>query len=173
VRRLGVTALYVTHDQVEAMTMADRIAVLRAGELQQVGPPRAIYEDPRSAFVAGFLGSPPINWIDLAVRDGHLEGAGATWPAPPGGVRPGIRAGVRPEHLRLSGGGIALDATVTVNEPLGAETHVLLDAAGTRLWARTPGFDAPARGAAVRLHVAEEAVLFFDAATGERIPGAS
>jgi multiple sugar transport system ATP-binding protein len=169
VRRLGVTALYVTHDQVEAMTMADRIAVLRAGELQQVGPPRAIYEDPRSAFVAGFLGSPPMNWIDLAVRDGRLEGAGAAWPAPPGGVRTGLRAGVRPEHLRLSGGGIAVDATVTVNEPLGAETHVLLDAAGTRLWARTPGFDAPPRGAAVRLHVAEEAVLYFDAATGARI----
>ena len=69
VRRLGVTALYVTHDQVEAMTMADRIAVLRAGELQQVGAPRSIYEDPRTAFVAGFLGSPSINWIDLAARD--------------------------------------------------------------------------------------------------------
>ena len=79
---------------------------------------------------------------------------------------------MRPEHLRLAGGGLALDATVTANEPLGAETHVLLDAAGTRLWARTPGFDAPPRGDAVRLHVAEESVLYFDSATGERIGGA-
>jgi multiple sugar transport system ATP-binding protein len=169
VRRLGVTSLYVTHDQIEAMTMADRIAVMRGGELQQVGPPRAIYEDPANVFVAGFLGSPPINWIDLTVRDGHLEGAGATWPAPPGGVRAGIRAGVRPEHLRLHGQGIALDAAVTMTEPLGAETHVLLSAGGARLWARTPGFDAPARGASVKMFVAEEAVLWFDAASGMRL----
>jgi multiple sugar transport system ATP-binding protein len=169
VRRLGVTSLYVTHDQVEAMTMADRIAVLRAGELQQVGSPRAIYEDPRNAFVAGFLGSPPINWIDLEARDGRLWGAGAAWPAPGGGASKGIRAGVRPEHLRFSGEGIALDATVTMNEPLGAETHVLLDAGGTRLRARMPGFDAPARGAAVQVNVPAEAVLWFDGATGKRL----
>ncbi|MCC6557363.1 MAG: ABC transporter ATP-binding protein, partial [Polyangiaceae bacterium] len=69
VRRLGTTSVYVTHDQVEAMTMGDRIAVLRAGELQQIGPPRSIYEDPANAFVAGFLGSPAINLIEVA-RDG-------------------------------------------------------------------------------------------------------
>src|SRR5262249_12044335 len=84
VRRLGVTSLYVTHDQLEAMTMADRIAVMRGGELLQIGPPRSIYEDPANVFVAGFLGSPPINWIDLTLRDGRLEGAGVTWPSPPG-----------------------------------------------------------------------------------------
>jgi multiple sugar transport system ATP-binding protein len=177
VRRLGVTSLYVTHDQIEAMTMADRIAVMRAGELQQVGPPRAIYEDPANVFVAGFLGSPPINWIDLSVRDGCLHGAGASWPAPPGiGVREGLRAGVRPEHLRMSlplnaEGAIVLAATVVTNEPLGAETHVLLDAEGARIRARVPGFDAPERGSTVRLGVPEEAVLWFDATTGERLRG--
>jgi multiple sugar transport system ATP-binding protein len=174
VRRLGVTSLYVTHDQIEAMSMGDRIAVLRGGELQQLGPPRSIYEDPANAFVAGFLGSPPINWIDLSVRDGHLEGAGATWPAPIGlGVRAGLRAGVRPEQVRLreggGGRGMELPASVVMNEPLGSETHVLLDAAGTRLYAKVPGFDAPERGATVRLFVAEGAVLWFDRESGERL----
>jgi multiple sugar transport system ATP-binding protein len=173
VRRLGVTSLYVTHDQIEAMTMGDRIAVMRGGALQQVGAPRVIYEDPANAFVAGFLGSPPINWIDLTPRDGHLVGAGVAWPPPPGiGVRAGLRAGVRPEQVRMGGGGIAIEATVVTNEPLGAETHVLLDAAGTRLRAKVPGFDAPARGEAVRVFVAEEAVLWFDAATGDRVRSA-
>jgi len=170
VRRLGVTSLYVTHDQIEAMTMGDRIAVMRGGRLQQVGAPRSIYEDPANTFVAGFLGSPPINWIDLALRDGRLEGAGAVWPAPAGvGARAGLRAGVRPEHVRTSGGGVPIDATVVANEPLGAETHVLLDAAGTRLRAKVPGFDAPERGAVVRVFVPEAAVLWFDGATGERL----
>jgi len=173
VRRLGVTSLYVTHDQIEAMTMGDRIAVLRGGELMQLGPPRSIYEDPANAFVAGFLGSPPINWIDVSARDGRFEGAGAAWAPPPGlGARATLRAGVRPEQVRLrreGARGTVIDATVVMNEPLGAETHVLLDAAGTRLYAKAPGFDAPERGAGVQVVVAEEAVLWFDGVTGERL----
>jgi multiple sugar transport system ATP-binding protein len=170
VRRLGVTSLYVTHDQVEAMTMADRIAVMRGGSLQQLGSPRAIYEDPANVFVAGFLGSPPINWIDLEAKEGRLEGAGAAWPLPPGvDPRPGLRAGVRPEHLRLSGDGIAIHGTVTAIEPLGGETHVLLDAHGTALRAKVPGFDAPKRDAAVEVFVDAAHVLWFDRETGERL----
>jgi multiple sugar transport system ATP-binding protein len=170
VRRLGVTSLYVTHDQIEAMTMGDRIAVMRAGELQQLGPPRAIYEDPQNAFVAGFLGAPPINWIDVERRDGALRGAGVAWPEPAGLPIPRrARAGVRPEHLSLRGPGLALDATVTQVEPLGAETHVLLDAAGTALRTRVPGFEAPARGERVEVFAAAEAVLWFDAETGARL----
>jgi multiple sugar transport system ATP-binding protein len=172
VRRLGVTSLYVTHDQVEAMTMADRIAVMRGGALQQLGSPRTIYEDPANVFVAGFLGSPPINWIDLEQNDQRLEGAGTAWPPPPGvEPRKGLRAGVRPEHLRLTGGGIAIRGTVTAIEPLGGETHVLLDAHGTALRAKVPGFDAPARDAAVDVFVDAAHVLWFDRATGERVRG--
>ena len=176
VRRLGVTSLYVTHDQTEAMTMGDRIAVLRQGELQQVGPPRAIYEDPANAFVAGFLGTPAINWIDLAPHDGALEGAGATWSAPAWVGSRKLRAGVRPEAVRFGDGGgagggaeVALAVRVVTNEPLGAETHVLLDAAGTRLRARARGFDAPPPGSAVTVLVALDAVLWFDAETGKRL----
>jgi multiple sugar transport system ATP-binding protein len=170
VRRLGVTALYVTHDQTEAMTMADRIVVMNKGKLQQVGAPRSIYEDPANAFVAGFLGSPPINWIELAVRDGRLEGAGAAWPAPSGvALGEGVRAAVRPEHVRMGGEGVGIDCVVLATEPLGAETHVLLDAAGTSLRARAPGFDAPARGERVRVVVAPRDVLWFDRPTGARL----
>ena len=170
VKRLGVTSLYVTHDQVEAMTMGDRIAVMRSGELQQIGPPREIYEDPGNAFVAGFLGSPPINWIEVERRGEGLVGAGATWPTPQGiDVPARAKAGVRPEHLAIGGEGVVLEATVVQVEPLGAETHVLLEAAGTRLRVKVPGFDAPARGAAVRVGARAEAVLWFDAATGKRL----
>jgi multiple sugar transport system ATP-binding protein len=170
VRRLGVTSLYVTHDQVEAMTMGDRIAVLRAGDLQQVGPPRAIYEDPANAFVAGFLGSPPINWIDVERRGDRLEGAGAVWPEPVGiEVGERARAGLRAEHLRLGGEGVEIAATVVAAEPLGAETHVLLDAAGTQLRMKVTGFDAPRRGENVRVAVRPGAVLWFDASTGKRL----
>ncbi|MFT3773376.1 MAG: ABC transporter ATP-binding protein [Minicystis sp.] len=172
VRRLGVTSLYVTHDQVEAMTMGDRIAVMRAGELQQIGAPREIYEDPSNTFVAGFLGSPPINWIEVERNDGRLTGAGASWPAPEGIELPAkVKAGLRPEHLSLHGPGVEIAAKVVQIEPLGAETHVLLDAAGTTLRAKVPGFDAPARGETVTVFARAEGVLWFDAATGKRVRG--
>jgi sn-glycerol 3-phosphate transport system ATP-binding protein len=173
VHRLGTTSLYVTHDQVEAMTMGSRIAVLRGGKLQQVGPPRAIYEDPDNDFVAGFLGSPPMNWIDLALDEGTLRGAGAAITIPAGITLPArVKAGVRPEHLHFdesSARTVAVAAEVVSVEPLGAETHVLLDAKGTRIRVKTAGFDAPSRGAAVRVHLDPGAILWFDAATGARL----
>ncbi|WP_438026309.1 ABC transporter ATP-binding protein [Sorangium sp. So ce233] len=186
VRRLGTTSVYVTHDQVEAMTMGDRIAVLRAGELQQVGPPRAIYEAPANVFVAGFLGTPAINLIELERSGARYEGAALALPAPPGVALPDrVVAGVRPEHLRvaLGAGGVAegdagargaadeveVAARVVVAEPLGAETFLYLDAAGTRLRARAHGFATPAPGEAVRARLDPRAVLWFDAGSGARI----
>jgi multiple sugar transport system ATP-binding protein len=176
VRRLGTTAIYVTHDQIEAMTMGDRIAVLRAGKLQQLGAPRAIYEDPANDFVAGFLGSPPISWIELDRDASALRGAGATFQPPPGLPVPAkVKVGVRPEHIHLgtssSDGSqrVTLSASVVATEPLGAETHVLLDAAGTRLRARVAGFGAPERGETVPLQLDTSALLWFDAETGARL----
>ena len=176
VRRLGTTSLYVTHDQVEAMTMGSRIAVLRAGKLQQIGPPRAIYEDPDNDFVAGFLGSPPMNWIDLALDDGALRGAGAVFPLPEGIELPErVKVGVRPEHIHLDASprrSVALPAEVVSIEPLGAETHVLLEASGAQIRVKTAGFEAPARGAQVRVHLDPRALLWFDAASGARLRNA-
>ena len=173
VHRLGTTSLYVTHDQVEAMTMGSRIAVLRGGKLQQIGPPRAIYEDPDNDFVAGFLGSPPMNWIDLARDGGSLRGAGVALTIPAGIELPErVKAGVRPEHLHFDEAPartVAIGAEVVSVEPLGAETHVLLDAEGTRIRVKTAGFDAPARGAKVRVHLDPRAILWFDAGTGARL----
>jgi multiple sugar transport system ATP-binding protein len=176
VRRLGTTSLYVTHDQVEAMTMGDRIAVLRAGKLQQLGAPRAIYEDPANDFVAGFLGAPPISWIELDRDASALRGAGTVFQPPPGmALPPKVKLGVRPEHLFLHASSpdgpqrITVDAIVVATEPLGAETHVLLDAAGTRLRTRVAGFNAPVRHEKVTLHLDPSALLWFDAESGARL----
>jgi multiple sugar transport system ATP-binding protein len=196
VRRLGTTSLYVTHDQIEAMTMGSRIAVLRGGKLQQIGPPRSIYEDPANDFVAGFLGSPPMNWIALdrdeatprdaeaalpqGYRDGvqrdMLRGAGTTFPAPAGiKLPPSVKAGVRPEHIHFDASparSVALGAEVVSVEPLGAETHVLLDASGTRIRVKTAGFAAPALGESVRVHLDPHSLLWFDAESGARLRSA-
>ncbi|WP_437937885.1 ABC transporter ATP-binding protein [Sorangium sp. So ce341] len=190
VRRLGTTSVYVTHDQIEAMTMGDRIAVLRAGELQQVGPPRAIYEAPANTFVAGFLGTPAINLVPLE-RDGdRYASAALSLPAPPGVALPDrVIAGVRPEHLRVAPGArgdaaawgdagaagdgargeVEVEARVVVAEPLGAETFLYLEAGGARLRARAHGFATPAPGEAVRARLDPGAVLWFDAGSGARI----
>lgn len=152
--------------------MGDRIAVMRSGELQQIGAPREIYEDPANAFVAGFLGAPPINWIEVERRGGALFGAGVSWPDPEGVELPAkgkAKAGLRPEHLSLSGEGVSIVATVVQNEPLGAETHVLLDAEGTMLRMRVPGFGAPGRGERVTVKARGDGVLWFDGETGERL----
>ncbi len=170
VRRLGTTSVYVTHDQVEAMTMADRIAVMRAGTLQQVGTPRAIYEAPANVFVASFLGSPPVNLVDLEVTGGRARRPGLDLPLPAGVAVPGrVTAGVRPEHLAIGAGpegAIRLAATLVAAEPLGAETILTLDADGARLRVRSHGFNAPARGETVPVHLAASALLWFDGETG-------
>ncbi|MEB2313012.1 MAG: ABC transporter ATP-binding protein [Polyangiaceae bacterium] len=172
--RLGRAAVYVTHDQVEAMTLGHRIAVMRAGKLEQCDTPRRIYEAPASTFVASFFGAPPMNLLGLE-RDGALaRAAGLALPAPPGG---GARLvlGVRPEHVRVEGhappgvaeraDAAAVRARVTAVEQLGSETHVELDAAGQRLRARLAGFDAPALGGEVTARFDVERVVWFDGET--------
>jgi multiple sugar transport system ATP-binding protein len=123
-RRLGVTTIYVTHDQIEAMTMGDRVAVMRAGELQQVATPQELYRKPANLFVAGFIGSPAMNLVEGSLQNGVVEiGHGA-------GRR--VAVGIRPEHLRLDRDG--LRASVTHVEDLGAEliVHAEIDAAPVR-----------------------------------------
>ncbi len=176
VRRLGTTSVYVTHDQAEAMTMGDRIAVMRDGRLQQVASPRAIYETPANLFVAGFLGAPPMNLVDVALRGGAYEGGGLTVAAPPGALPGLVTIGLRPEHLVVGAPGtsrepqLSMRAEVVGREPLGAETNLRLAASGVTYWARAPGFDAPAIGATVDAHVDPTRLLWFDRTTGARLP---
>ncbi|MEM6488229.1 MAG: sn-glycerol-3-phosphate ABC transporter ATP-binding protein UgpC [Pseudomonadota bacterium] len=127
-RRLATTALYVTHDQVEAMTMADRMVVMNGGRAEQVGAPLDVYERPSTLFVAGFIGSPPMNVLPAPSGEGSL--------------------GVRPEHVALMPEGTGLmDGEIAMVEPLGAETLVhIVAAGGARLVARVPGTDMPAPG---------------------------
>ena len=138
-RRLGVTSLYVTHDQVEAMTLADRMIVMNAGVADQIGAPLDVYAHPRTAFVAGFIGSPPTNFLDALQLRGDLP--------------QGAELGIRPEHVRLRQDGARLSGHVVYAEPLGSETlvHVRTDA-GQDITVRQDGaLPVPPEGGAVGL----------------------
>ena len=129
-RRLGVTTVYVTHDQVEAMTMGDRVAVLKDGVLQQVDTPRHMYDHPNNVFVAGFIGSPAMNLLQVDVEGDTLHFGGADLPIPRETAEVADKAGrkltvgVRPEDLELVGEGQGLKTTVNLVEELGADAYV-------------------------------------------------
>ena len=125
-QRLQTTTIYVTHDQIEAMTMADKIVVMQGGRVEQIGAPLELYDRPANLFVAGFIGSPAMNFVSGEVRGGAFRMAdGTAWPMPPSArISEGERAtyGFRPEHLRLAPEGIPV--TVQLVEPTGSETQV-------------------------------------------------
>ncbi|WP_407703762.1 ABC transporter ATP-binding protein [Xaviernesmea oryzae] len=154
-RELGNTMIYVTHDQTEAMTLADRIVVLRDGRIEQVGSPREIYQDPDNLFVAGFIGSPRMNMLSGAMEEeGHVRVAGQTLPAPvsaPQGET--VTLGIRPEHLRVAGAGEnGLPAQVDFSEYLGGTQYLyctLSDGQAITAEHRAPG--AIAAGTLVQL----------------------
>jgi sn-glycerol 3-phosphate transport system ATP-binding protein len=175
--RLGVTSLYVTHDQVEAMTLADRLMVMNEGVAEQVGTPMEVYSHPASTFVAGFIGSPAMNFLGGRIgRNGSVEltdgGRLAVEPMR-GSAGQSITVGVRPEHLTLrpqSGAGDrALDVTVELVEALGADTlvHCRLGADNGALLARLPGGVLVKPNDRLVLGVEPEAVHLFDPATGK------
>ncbi|MGH3005125.1 MAG: ABC transporter ATP-binding protein [Gaiellaceae bacterium] len=157
-RRVGATTVYVTHDQVEAFTLGDRVAVLREGSVQQVGTPDEVWRAPRNRFVARFVGSPPMN---LLPAGGPLRVPGV-----PAGRA--LEIGVRPEHVRLDREGVA--AQVVLVEPVGSEAYLRLRlAGGEELAARVDAAERPAPGDEVRVAVRREDVHVFDAETGERV----
>jgi multiple sugar transport system ATP-binding protein len=181
-RRLGVTTVYVTHDQVEAMTMGDRVAVMQDGLLQQVDVPRVLYDSPVNAFVAGFIGSPAMNLITGTVGDGGVAISTTVIPIPralqslagPGSVT----VGLRPEALEMHGNGAGIPVVVSLIEELGAEAYVYsqlaenANAAVTKapdIVMRVDPNDAPKSGDKIELHVKEGTMLLFDAKTGARI----
>jgi multiple sugar transport system ATP-binding protein len=153
--RLGTTTVYVTHDQVEAMTMGDRIAVMRSGVLQQVGTPEDLYTDPRNLFVAGFIGSPAMNLVPAPVIDA-------------GG--PDKIAGFRPEHVHIGGGsGVSFDARVEVVEYLGDELLVHLVRKDVPVLAKLPVEERVQTGTEVTFTVPQDKLYLFNAETEERI----
>jgi sn-glycerol 3-phosphate transport system ATP-binding protein len=118
-RRLETAAIYVTHDQVEAMTLADRIVVLNGGQIEQVGTPAEIYANPATTFVASFIGAPPMNMLEANVTGDALEIEGQSLPFPRSHRGP-VRMGLRPERMQINGSDAGLNAEITVLEDLGA-----------------------------------------------------
>ncbi len=172
VRRLGATALYVTHDHVEAMTLGDRIAVMKAGRIVQVGTPREIYETPATSFVGTFLGSPRMNLIAARVDGDVLLAGPFRVPAPRGPLPHRLEIGVRPQHVRCAADGEAGEAgEVMAIEPLGAETHLVVRVGQLELRAHAPGWDAPRRGDVVKVVIDwARAIVFSAEGDGARIP---
>ena len=176
-QRLKTTTIYVTHDQIEAMTMADRIVVMHDGIVEQVGTPLELYDHPSNLFVAGFIGSPAMNFIEGTLRrDGGapvLEAKGGSLALPastPGGDGQKVTLGIRPEHLSISATGPAsLDAVVEVVEPTGADTHVVAIAFGQQVQAVFTERHAFAPGARVALCPRAEAIHLFDTASGRHL----
>ena len=169
-QRLKTTTVYVTHDQIEAMTMADRIVVMHDGIIEQIGTPLELYDRPGNLFVAQFIGSPAMNVFEGAARDGKIDALGTLWPLPRGVAAPvghNVRYGVRPTDLQIASQGIA--ATVVVVEPTGAETELLVEVGGRQLTVVTHGRVVAKPGETVHLVPDAERVHVFDAQSGQRL----
>ena len=167
-RAEGITMLYVTHDQSEALAIGSRVAVLRAGRVEQFGTPAAVYDRPANSFVGAFLGSPPMTLVEGRVRDGAIGAGGVTVPVPPGaqvGDGEAIVAGIRPEAIRL-GGGEGFPARVELVELVGHEEICHLVAGDIRLAARAPRGSSAAAGTEVRVRLDAREVRLFDAQSG-------
>jgi multiple sugar transport system ATP-binding protein len=187
-QRLGTSAVYVTHDQIEAMTLASRIAVMRDGVLQQCADPKTVYDTPANMFVADFIGSPAMNFLPatliqqgevLGVHVGEQGGERAFFPLPRASGRHADRLGrevvlgLRPEHLAPAEGGQAdaaqFECRVDVVEPTGTDTMVFFDWAGVRMVARTHPNTPVLPGDTVRMVVDTARASVFDPVSGERI----
>jgi multiple sugar transport system ATP-binding protein len=179
-QRLQTTIVYVTHDQVEAMTMGNRIAVMNTGDLLQVGTPQELYDHPRNRFVAGFIGSPAMNFASLSVDGDRLKGSGFDFPiaarfkdAVAGATSRNIDAGFRPEHLELGGpeGGLPIRAKADVVEYLGNEELLHLTVAGhdTDVIAVVPASHNVKPGDILDLQVPADKLHLFDAETGDTL----
>jgi len=170
-RTLGTTMIYVTHDQVEAMTLGQRIVVLDKGVIQQIDAPMQIYERPVNLFVAGFLGNPAMNFFRGRLRDGVLEGNGVQLRLPTVKAQAGqeIVAGVRPEDLHVVAGDGSLTGTVELLESVGSEAFIHATSGGWKLIARSSPYNLPAVGARITLQPAPDRMHFFDAQTGKRL----
>jgi multiple sugar transport system ATP-binding protein len=182
-RQFPVTTIYVTHDQVEAMTMADRVALMHKGKLQQVATPEALYEEPASAFVAGFIGSPKINLVPGQVQTGQsgmlvsclscqIPVNGSTGKMLSDTPGRSLLVGFRPEEIRLArpdGSLPVVAGTVEVIEPLGPETHVVVRVGAETLTCKFPARSGLSIGSEIRLELDVAQMKLFDATSGDRL----
>ncbi|WP_216896818.1 ABC transporter ATP-binding protein [Nocardia alni] len=183
-RRLGTTTVYVTHDQVEAMTMGDRVAVLKDGLLQQCASPRELYRDPANLFVAGFMGSPAMNLFTLPLTDGAVHLGGHALPVPRSvtdanaltGTDGNVVVGIRPEHFEFGDNGSGIGMEVDVVEELGSDAYVYGRAVaenssgtGDAIVARADWRNPPAKGQKLSLTADPENIYFFEPGDGKRL----
>ena len=160
---LGTTSVYVTHDQVEAMTMGQRITVMRAGLIQQVGTPAEVYAHPANAFVAQFIGTPPMNLIRATVEDGRGRTSSFALPLPrafANGMK--LLVGIRPEHVKRGAG---IPVTVDVVEPIGHESIVYATAGEERITAIFNPESTPRTGEQIEMSIDASRLHLFDAET--------
>ncbi|HKQ31451.1 MAG TPA: sn-glycerol-3-phosphate ABC transporter ATP-binding protein UgpC [Burkholderiales bacterium] len=176
-QRLKTTTVYVTHDQVEAMTMADRIVVMHDGKVEQIGTPLELYDHPNNLFVAQFIGSPAMNVVNGTLRNGggstyvEAEG-GARWPlagATRGRDGQAVAYGIRPSHLRIVGADAPVQAEVIVVEPTGAETELLVKVGNAQITLTAHGRTKVKPGERIGLAVESNAAHLFDQQTGARL----
>lgn len=169
-QRLGMTVIYVTHDQAEAMSMADKVVLMRDSDIEQEGTPDSLYNQPATTFAAGFIGTPPMNLLDLADGPDGMVLAGNAVPPVAEGPGAGLTLGVRPEHVDISANG-GIPAELTASDYLGADTIVTARIGDQEINARLSGHYQVSPGEIVLLSWARENVHFFDAATGNRVTG--
>ncbi|OIS90412.1 ABC transporter ATP-binding protein [Brucella cytisi] len=174
-QKVRTTSIYVTHDQIEAMTLADRVVVLNKGKIEQQGTPMELYTRPANVFVAGFIGSPSMNFLDAII--GHTATGmiahvadGASLPLEGNNIQAGQKVvlGLRPEHLEISPNG-GVPAKVRLVEPTGAQTHVVLDVGGSRLMAIVDGETPIRAGDHVGVEIAPRRMHLFESSNGIRI----
>lgn len=169
-QRVGSTIVFVTHDQVEAMTMADRIVIMKDGYIQQVGSPSDVYHSPANTFVAQFIGAPSMNLLPGKANAGRLVLAGGTEISISTPAEGDVLFGIRPEDLKpTQADGAQLSGTVGVTEPLGSGTLLYVDIGGTEVIATGPGRDAPQAGDQINLKFDPAAAHLFEAQSGDAI----
>jgi len=175
-QRLKTTTVYVTHDQIEAMTMADRIVVMHDGIIEQIGTPLELYDRPGNLFVAQFIGSPAMNVIAGRLRGSgqstEVEAAGTRWPVPAqigGSPDQAVHYGIRPGDIHLASAGAGIAAKVIVVEPTGAETELLLQVGDAQIIAVIHGRTAAQPDDTVHLAIDADKAHVFDSATGVRL----
>jgi multiple sugar transport system ATP-binding protein len=169
-QRLKTTTVYVTHDQIEAMTMADKIVVMQRGHVEQIGAPLDLYDRPANLFVAGFIGSPAMNFLTGHIAGQTFQIGDIRLPLPstrgaPDGTK--IVYGIRPEHWRLDSAGIG--AIVRLVEPTGAETQVVAEFAGTRIVCAFRERITQRPGELLHMTPNPDCAHLFDDATGRRL----